>query len=222
MFKKILYKEWLKLRKTTFTLALLTICINIYIFAILKDKLQVLGIFETWYITIFWQYSFYDILKFTPLFTGLILGFFQFVPEKINHRIKLVLHLPLSPTHVISHMLIGALWQLTAVFILSFASFYVTCINSYTPIATNLILTQVTSWFFAGYVSYFCSIGVIIERNWLNKFSTSLIGFILVMVLLTDHNLGISHSIVWLHLLLTTLTLIIPYHSILSYKSGLK
>jgi len=51
-------------------------------------------------------YLFFSSFKFFPLGAGVVLGALQFLPETLNKRVRLVLHLPLGEERVISHHLL--------------------------------------------------------------------------------------------------------------------
>lgn len=222
MLTQILYKEWIKLRKTTLFLSIVALLIEAYIYFILNKNVHAYGPFETWYISLYWRFSFYDVLKFTPLLFGLITGFAQFIPEKINNRIKLTLHVPLSSRRIITHLLTGGLVQLSIIYILMIILFHIICLNVFDPLATNIFFTHTISWFLAGYSIYFCIAGIIIEPNWIKKIPMLLIAFIFTLILIPDHYVGAKSEFTWFYLILTATTAVLPYHSIYRYKGGHK
>ena len=61
-----------------------------------------------------------------PLAAGVLLGALQFLPETLNKRVRLVLHLPLGEEGVISQRLLAGLLLLTPVFAPAVALFGLT------------------------------------------------------------------------------------------------
>ena len=63
-----------------------------------------------WYRVLYLDQIHYAPMRFIPLFSGLLLGFAQFLPEMNAERMRLSLHLPLSSYLVmLGHLCVGLL-----------------------------------------------------------------------------------------------------------------
>src|SRR5882757_1491799 len=110
MWKSIIYKEWLKIRKPAVILFLVGLLTIIGIYSGVRHDLVLRDAELVWVKIMIMNYVYFTILKFMPLIIGLLIGVAQFVPETIDKRIKLTLHLPVDEETVVLKMMgFGAL-----------------------------------------------------------------------------------------------------------------
>lgn len=221
MLKRILYKEWIKLRLTTLTLIGIGIAINIYIFFTLRNQITQISAPVMWFMTLFWTIRFHLALKVFSIISGIALGFFQFIPEMINKRIKLSLHVPLSINSIISNFIISGSALLTVVNVIVFGIFMITLRLFYESEICLLILKHVLPWILSGYVTYLTTSSLIIERNWLSKFLILVIGFTFTTILFQDGILGEKDSANVMYLIISISTILLPFYSIWHFKKGI-
>ena len=108
LLKPIYYKEFLKIRWLGLTLLALNGLLMVYIY-IETRRLFVLDHAEiVWYRVMHLGQIHYGLLKYVPLITGLLLAGIQYLPEMVGERLRLSLHLPVSPHRLImAHVLVG-------------------------------------------------------------------------------------------------------------------
>ena len=59
--------------------------------------------------------AFFALFRFVPLFAAVLIGVSQFLPEVVDKRIKLSLHLPLGPVRVVYSMVLYGFLLLSAI-----------------------------------------------------------------------------------------------------------
>lgn len=110
MIKSIIYKEWIKIKKVSLFLALIGILIIIGIYSNVRHELIIKDA-ETYWNNILQQRAIYfTVLKFIPLLIGLLISVAQFVPEIVEKRIKLTLHLPTNEETIVLKMVLFGLF----------------------------------------------------------------------------------------------------------------
>lgn len=150
----IYYKEYLKVRWPWMTLLILNSLLMAYVF-IETRRLFVLDHAElVWYRVMHLNQIYYSLFKYAPVITGLLLSGFQYLPEMINERLRLSLHLPVSPHRLIlAHLLVG----LTALSLVVFLDMGALALISarYFPVeAVAMALWTALPWCLAGMAAY--------------------------------------------------------------------
>ncbi|MCG8339625.1 MAG: hypothetical protein MJE63_34380 [Proteobacteria bacterium] len=108
MLKSVFFKEYLKIRWLFFTLAALNLVLMIYIFIDTRQLFIMDHAEMVWYRVLHLGQIHYDDLKYAPIATGIVLAFIQYLPEMMGERLRLSLHLPVSPHRLIMvHVLVG-------------------------------------------------------------------------------------------------------------------
>ena len=108
LLKPIYYKEFLKIRWLWLTLVAFNGLLMVYIY-IETRRLFVLDHAEiVWYRVMHLSQIHYALMKYVPLITSLLLAAIQYLPEMVGERLRLALHLPVSPHRLImAHVLVG-------------------------------------------------------------------------------------------------------------------
>jgi hypothetical protein len=165
-FRATLYKEWIKLRLYWALLLLGSIGYAAYLCLRLRQVHQFHDAVSVWGAWIFKGYLFFAPFRYVPLVVGVVLGVLQFLPETLNKRIRLVLHLPLGENRVISHHLLAGLLGLSQV-LLPAASLFVITGWVYFPVEfqRNLFLT-LAPWVLAGFAGYLLTATLLLENSW--------------------------------------------------------
>lgn len=166
MLKSIFFKEWLKIGKIAIVLfavgflAIAGIYLNVRHDLVLSDAEKI------WDMIVNRQHIHFSIFKFYPLLFGLLVGLAQFVPEIVEKRIKLSLHLPLNEEEVVLKMVsFGAGTVITAFFVL-FLLFYFWGLVYFPDEIMKLAALTLLPWFLAGLAAYFLSSLIILEPIW--------------------------------------------------------
>jgi hypothetical protein len=166
MFRAILYKEWIKLRLYWALLFIASLGFALFLSLRLRHVHQFYDAVSVWSAWIFKGYLFFHPYRYAPLAAGVVVGALQFLPETLNKRVRLALHLPLGEERVISHHLLAGLVALTLLLAPAAAIFAVTG-WIYFPVEfqRNLALT-LAPWLLAGYSGYLLTATLLLETTW--------------------------------------------------------
>ncbi|CAM3997907.1 DUF4857 domain-containing protein [Arcobacter cloacae] len=112
MFKSIFLKEWLKIKYPLFFLLIFSIIILSYFAFDLNFQFSTIEPESMmWYRFIHLEHKPHFILYYFYLFVGIIVATSQFLPEIIQKRVKVTLHLPLNIfQNIFLHLLIGIIF----------------------------------------------------------------------------------------------------------------
>lgn len=112
MFKSIFLKEWLKIKYPLFFLLIFSIIILSYFAFDLNFQFSTIEPESMmWYRFIHLEHKPHFILYYFYLFVGIIVATSQFLPEIIQKRLKLTLHLPLNIfKNIFLHLFIGIIF----------------------------------------------------------------------------------------------------------------
>lgn len=205
MYKSLAYKEWLKLRWVALVALSLEIVTLIYIFSNLRAAVEFNSAFDIWNVVVHKNYMFFGSIKYIPLFIGLLLGVFQYLPEILEMKLKLTLHLPLKENSVFIFLNAFGTMILLGLF-LPFIIILLGASNIVFPheITTATILT-IIPWFLSAFVAYYFVAAVMVEPLWTRRIIISIVGFILVNPLLIDTGY-VTYKLILFPLLLIVLT----------------
>lgn len=176
MLKAIIYKEWLKTRGAFLIGLLLLVCISGFEILSMNRIATMKGVEHIWQIMLMKDNMFVNHLTYIPLAVGLCIALAQMVPEMVQKRFKLTLHLPYPQGKMVVAMLSVGLSELLILSILTVAmvAIYDSSILVH-ELVERVVLTMLP-WFVAGFVSYFFTVAVCIEGCWRQKTVLSLVG----------------------------------------------
>ena len=166
MFRATLYKEWIKLRVYWSFMLASSIGFAEFLSLRLRHANEFYDAVSIWGAWLFKGYLFFGRYHYFPIAAGVILSALQFLPETLNKRVRLVLHLPLGEERVISHHLLSGLLLLSLVFAPAVLMFVLTG-WLYFPVEfqQNIALT-LTPWLLAGYAGYLLTATLLLEMAW--------------------------------------------------------
>ena len=154
VFKRILYKERLKLRRIWPVLAGFNLLAGLYLFVETRHLFRMDHAEIVWYRTIELGHIYYGMLRYVPAATGLLLAVSQFLPEMRDERLRLSLHLPVrAHTMILSHMLVGSV-LLAALTTVSAAALAAVTGIYFPRELVELALATAAPWFLAGWCCY--------------------------------------------------------------------
>jgi len=169
MIKAVLFKEWLKMKWAFWGLLILWLVVVLYVYIDIVHQLKFYEASIIWYNIVTLGLSYYSIIFYLPVLSGLILGIAQFVPEITEKRLKLTLHLPIKENRILFSMIsIGGLMLLVLYLVSIFGLIFVSSMFYASQITVSMLIT-IAPWYFAGIVIYFSSAMIILEPIWLRK-----------------------------------------------------
>jgi hypothetical protein len=108
LLKSIFFKEYLKIRWPWLTLIALNGLLMVYILIDTRHLFAMDHAEIVWYRVLHLGQIHYSHLKYAPLITGLLIACIQYLPEMVGERLRLSLHLPVSPHRlVMGHIVVG-------------------------------------------------------------------------------------------------------------------
>ncbi|MBO9634438.1 MAG: hypothetical protein J7578_15090, partial [Chitinophagaceae bacterium] len=97
---------------------------------------------------------------------GLLIGLSQFIPETVDKRIKLSLHLPINEEGIVLKMVGIGTTVVLLIFVLLFAVIYGWSLVYFPVEIVNKTALSLIPWFLSGLAAYFLSSFVILEPIW--------------------------------------------------------
>jgi hypothetical protein len=169
MFKAIAFKEWLKIRWTFLAMVLVCTGITVNVALDISHLMTVEKATSVWSYVILMQYPFYSSLRYLPLLVGIAVAVAQFVPEVLQARLKLALHLPLRENRVLLWMVAYGGGMVTALLALTLLAVVGVTIRSFPSEVMGSMVWTMSPWFVAGIVSYFLTAAIVVEPRWLRR-----------------------------------------------------
>lgn len=202
MIKSLLYKEWLKVRWITVAGILLFIILSLYTFLTIRSTTIQNGASSTWYKYLFIHVKFYELFKLAPIFFGLALSVFQFLPELNQKRLRLSFHLPLNQKYTLMIMVLFGELLLLIGLLISFISF--TAFTSFV-LPQQLISAAILSilpWGLAGIIAYNYMVIVLLEPVFIQRLFHFTVGLILLLFFIQNTVMeGLNHLLIFICIL---------------------
>ena len=162
MLKAIIYKEWLKTRGVFLIGLLLSVCMAGFEILSMNRVGTVKGVEHIWQIMLMKDNMFVNHLTFIPLAVGVGVGLAQMLPEMVQKRFKLTLHLPYSQNRMVLAMLAVGLAEIVAVSVVTSVIVVVYDMRILAPELVSRVVLTMSPWFVAGVVAYFFTAAVCI------------------------------------------------------------
>lgn len=165
-FKAFWYKEWIKCSRFWWLLLAANVLVAAFVCLRLQNNFRMGDAATNWGSWVFNSSTFFLRYQYLPVLSGLLLAVVQFLPEILNKRIRLFLHLPLhEETAVLTHLVIGVLLLALAMLpawalILGVGRYY------YPWEFLGTALSILLPWGLAGITAYFIVAGILLEQSW--------------------------------------------------------
>lgn len=183
MILHLYYKEWLKIRWSILASVVLGVAIVIYIFLNVDNGVRMNGGFNYLMKVLYGipQENYYRTwIMYVPLLVALCVGLPQYIPEVLDKRIKLTLHLPINNTKALYHMVLFGFFSLIITYLVVFGLFFVLN-NRYFPFEESMaVLLSMTPWLLGGIATYFMIAMIALEPNLLYQILYSIVTYYLV------------------------------------------
>ena len=166
MYKSIFKKEWLKVKNIYFLLILLVfVCIFYYTFRLNFDFTTIEPETMMWYRFIQLNSKPYSIFLYLFLALAITFSFLQFLPELIQKRVRVTVHLPFSIEKIVFfHTILGLVLLSLILSILAVANLFIN--NTYYPYEVVLItLKDMIIFSCIAVVTYLLTASLIVEQN---------------------------------------------------------
>ena len=166
MINSIIKKEWLKVKFIILTLfiislgALINFWYNLdFSFSTVEPESMM------WYRFATLEQKPYDYLSYLYFIIALSIAIFQFVPERVRNRIKIMTHLPISMTKsLFLHLFIGILYILILSLIITAVVVFI--MYAYYPFEIVMVTIKDIAFYFLGSIIIYLGVSsAIIEKN---------------------------------------------------------
>lgn len=222
MIKAILYKEWIKTRYLFLLLAIILMAFTAYCQLRIGKVVSLRGAAHLWEILLTRDHTFHETMRYVPLFSGILLALFQFVPEMQQKRLKLCLHLPLPQSRIMGTMLGFGVNLLMALFVATCLIIGLYLYHVLAPELISRILLTMLPWFVAGFAGYAFVAFTVLEPTWRRRLLNVLAGVAFIRIFyLSSYAEAYNQVIVWL--LIITLALVgFSFLSVSRFKDGVQ
>ena len=106
MNKAVFFKEWLKMRTCCLCMAAVVAAFTVYCLMRISRIVTIKDVSHVWELMIGRDMVFVDVTQYVFPAVGLAVAVAQFLPEMLQKRLKLTLHLPMSQMRMTFTMLL--------------------------------------------------------------------------------------------------------------------
>ena len=217
---QLFFKEWIKTRWALLIILLLFAGVLAYSFISISTALRIIGAGLVWENIVQKGVTYFDYAKFLPLLAGVLLAVVQYVPEVINKRLKLTLHLPLPEYKIMLSMLSFGVFSLAVIFLASYFTIAIG-LRSYFPAEiVQWNLAAVVPWLWGGIAAYLLSVWVCLEPVWRQRVFDALIACGLIVLFYFGATPGAYAPFLPCLLILIALSVSFSFYSLIRFKDG--
>lgn len=186
----IFYKEWLKVKWTVLGSLLLLVLLLVYMFINVMYDIKFSSGSVYWNSILFKSEHYYHLLKFIPLLIGLAIAMVQFIPETVDKRLKLTLHLPIRENTALLGMLAFGSGIVVAISLFQILMFFCVSLVFFPIEIVKPAIISLLVWNFAGILAYLWMIFVLVEPVWKKRILYSLVGITCTSMFLVPASMG--------------------------------
>ena len=178
MIRAIFYKERIKTKWFSLLALLISVGFAGYSMLRISRACSLQGVEHIWIVMLQRDVIFVDILKFVPLFIGLVLALVQFEPEMQRKSFKLTLHLPIRASRAVGAMLISGVATLFVVFLPAILLMwgYLQSVMA-TELWQHIIFTTIP-WYMAGIAAYLLTSWIALEPTWKRRIADTIVALL--------------------------------------------
>ena len=222
MNKAIFYKEWIKSRTFLLTLVLVFAGATAYTLLNLTKVVQFNGGSAVWTALIQRDTVLIESLKYLPAVAGALLAAVQFLPEILQKRIKLTLHLPYPQGKMLFMMYVYGIAVLLTVFACQ-AAVTSAVLTKWVVCELNArIMATAAVWYLAGLATYIWVTAICLEPTWkIRVVLIVILAALLDIMFLSKVPESYNGFLPWLALYILAGQALI-YHSIARFKEGIQ
>lgn len=186
MILHLFYKEWLKTKWFVLVSLLLGVGVILYAFIDLNSSIINAGGGSKYVYELFTRggQPHYEIFRNIPLIIALLLGVSQFMPEVLQKRIKLTLHLPASEMFLLYNMVLYGFLVMLGMMLVFMALFFALDACFLTTEMHRMALEAFGPWILGGFTTYFFVAMIAMEPSWKYRFLYAIVVYELVGIFL--------------------------------------
>lgn len=222
LFRALSYKEWMKTRRHIQIALLLIVAVTVYSYIELTYSIRINEAVNVWYGFIYQGMSLSPFMMYILPLTGITLAVIQYVPEMINKRLKLTLHLPYSETYIVLSMLAYGLSVLILLY--AFALILLVIVMSFImPFEViGMMIWQLLPWMIAGFCGYGFTAWICIEPQWKQRVSNIVVSVVILSIMFLSIYPGAYSGFTFGMIVLTAVSFVFPFYSCIRFKQGVQ
>lgn len=186
----LFYKEWIKTRWAFLCMLLLGICAIFYIFTGVENRITMIGA-KNYMLRVLYddpQIIYYSLFRFIPFLLALSIGITQYVPEVMQKRIRLTLHLPCRNNQLIATMVGFGLLLLTLGNGIYTGILLYCNVRIFPAEITGPVMTSIMPWLLGSYMTYNFIAMIAMEPNRWRQVIYAIIAWYIVNLFLMKGN----------------------------------
>lgn len=219
----IYYKEWLKTRWFAVFTIILGVGICLYIYLDITSSFKIHGAFD-YIIRVMYsnpQANFYRaLLMYYPLVTSFCIGLSQYLPEVIDRKIKLTLHLPLKHNSVLTMMQSFGVLLLTIIYSIVILLFFLIGFKFFPVEVNRAFAISLAPWLLGGYASYFMISMISLEPVFFKQIIFAVVAYFFVKLYYVGYEHGDTVSLILPLLLLMLIAGLTQFYTINRFIKG--
>ncbi|MCC8173800.1 MAG: hypothetical protein LIO65_05285 [Odoribacter sp.] len=188
--KHILYKEWVKTKYPIIISGVICLFIVCRIFTSVLSDLDKMGSVYYYSSILNGKTIFFYAFKYLPFIVALLIGLFQYIPEVVEKRIKLSIHLPVNPLTIIYSMIIYGFVVFSIIIFLSLLLLTgLLSIKMPWEVLSPMILT-IIPWILGGMTTYFLVAMLAFEPTWKYRIIFAISFYFLIKIYFSTYPIG--------------------------------
>lgn len=220
MEKALFYKEWLKTRSIFAVALIVAVAMAGYVILAMNRLIEIHGVEHLWLIMLMKDNSFVDFLKYVPLAVGLAIGTAQMVPEMVQKRLKLTLHLPYPQRRLVALMLLAGIAELLVIYIIQLAMVVIYDASILPHELVGRVVLTMLPWYFAGFTAYLFVTAICLEGTWVMRIVLALLAVATLMIYFLQPALEAYNGMIFIMIVFVLLLTTLSFGSVLRFKEG--
>lgn len=220
MIRSLFYKEWIKSRWVILIILIGLAGAIIYTYMGVSRSIRVAGADHIWAMAVQKELTFGDYIKYITLVSGMLLALAQYVPEMINKRLKLTLHLPLPDSRIFFSMLLFGVISLFIIYIFAYFALQLSLNHYFCREITNWSLIRTIPWFLGGIMAYAITTWICIEPIWRQRMLNSVVGLLTLMLFYFDDRPEAYNPFLPFLIIIVFAGFTFPFYSLIRFKEG--
>ena len=222
MKKAFFYKEWIKTRWFLLAILIGGVLVEIYLFLKLGRSFRYAGHEHLWDVIVNRNQFMFHTLKYFPILAGLLIGVVQMIPEIVEKRLKLSLHLPLYESKTITLMVGYILIILISIFIISFITLILGAAIYFPLEIIKSIAITVLPWYLCGITAYLLVVFCCLEPLWRRRIINILISVCFLGTYFLSSFPGAYSKNILTMMIIPAISFLLIYLSVFRFKTGVQ
>lgn len=214
------YKEFIKTRWYILIASITLLGFTAYNLLNIGRIIDLKGAAHLWEVAIERDAIFIQNITYLPLLASVIFAIVQFVPEMVQKRLKLTLHLPVNYVYSVLQMTFYGIATLSALFAVNLTVLYLGVSHFFAAEIVRHIMLTALEWHLAGLLAYSFTAWVVLEPTWKIRVADIVVSAAALRLFFADSQPEAYNG--WLIPMafgVVILTLL-PLHSVTRFKEG--